>query len=194
VLVVALVVAFGLSSLLPGWAGLPVGAVVLIVVVRMTSASLGWVSTSLDHRSVAVGLAFAALSAGGIYVWWLTLPPLYLPGIVPAWLPPALVIPLCIGLAALNSVFEEVVWRGLLARALEPVLGWKGSTLLLAALFGLAHVDAIPSGALGVALTFGFALAAPVIVRWRSGSLAIVIVAHFAADLTGLLLLTGGGG
>lgn len=98
-------------------------------------------------------------------------------------------------LALLSSFAEEVIFRGLILRALLPTGIWRAA-LISAALFGAMHIlnvlsSSSPAQALlqvGYAAAIGFAYAALVI---RTGTIWPLILAHFLTNFAGFLAIGG---
>ncbi len=86
--------------------------------------------------------------------------------------------------AAVNALFEELLWRVVLADLPgERVSGGLAWPVLVSAAFGLSHLHGTPGGWIGVAATFCFGLAMVALRRFAGGSIVVCVVAHFAADL-----------
>lgn len=167
--------------------GLPVMAVPRL------RAGLGWVKWGQpDALTWGLTAVFAALSALGVTAWrFLAHPDLaafrqFVPAGVPHWL-----LPIGIVLyAALNALYEEVIWRGVLMQSLEAAAGpGTGVVLLQAAGFGFWHFHGFPGGWLGVGLAAVFALFMGLL-RHRSRGLLAPWLAHLAADVTIYILVT----
>jgi len=88
----------------------------------------------------------------------------------------------------LVGLIEELLFRGLMYRALDE---WRGARLALwgsALVFGLYHTGGQgPLGGLGTFIT-GVVFGA---IRWRAGGILGLIVAHGLADVTSTWLLPG---
>lgn len=97
----------------------------------------------------------------------------------PPWLA---LVALVMGASVLNSVGEEVLWRGVLVDALSQTheKTWLVGALTSAS-FGAAHYGGIPSGPSGVVLAGAFG-AVMFVLRNRRGLLAAVI-AHAVTDM-----------
>ena len=88
-----------------------------------------------------------------------------------------------IGWALLNSVSEEFIYRGLLYTRLKETMGVRGTLLVQALIFGIAHHwTKVQLGIPGMALSFLFALSLGWLVK-RTGSLMAAIFVHFWVDL-----------
>jgi membrane protease YdiL (CAAX protease family) len=144
-------------------------------------------------RLVALGALFVAMAVAGIYLWWCTRTGLDFDYPFPPWYPvnPIALVVACVVAALFNAIWEEFLWRRWLPSLLGKSFPLWASTLGLSAAFGLAHLFATPNGWTGVGLTFAFGVAASFLVRLGKGRLYPVIIAHFAADVTMLLLLAG---
>ncbi len=86
--------------------------------------------------------------------------------------------------AAVNAVFEELLWRLVFAdlpgvRAARKVL-WL---VFVSAGFGLSHLHGTPGGWIGVAATFCFGIAMASLRRFSRGAIVVCVVTHFVADL-----------
>ena len=100
-------------------------------------------------------------------------------------------------MAVLSGFVEEILFRGLMLRALLPKGVWRAA-LISAALFGGMHilnVLSISSAAyallqVGYAAAIGFAYAALVI---RTGTIWPLILAHFLTNFAGFLASGGAG-
>jgi len=91
--------------------------------------------------------------------------------------------------SVLNSIVEELIWRGL-QFDLGQRLGFEANTIVvLSALsFGVAHWDGVPSGVNGALAAFLFGL---LLGRLRlSSSLFAPIAVHFGADIVIFSFLT----
>jgi membrane protease YdiL (CAAX protease family) len=107
---------------------------------------------------------------------------------LPAW---ASLLVVVVGVALGAALFEEILYRGVLLRALEP-RGRLYAAAVTATAFGLTHVSKIvlggsvaewlPSMLLIIPLSIGLAA-----VAFRLESLWPLLVWHFAVDVTGLL-------
>lgn len=83
----------------------------------------------------------------------------------------------------LNPVLEEVVFRGVLLRALEAGWGWWFAVGATSFFFGVGHVGGYPPGAIGGVLAGVYGVAICLLCRYSGGLLAAVI-AHLFADAT----------
>jgi membrane protease YdiL (CAAX protease family) len=144
-------------------------------------------------RLAVLGALLSATSVAGILFWWSARTGLHFDYPFPQWYPvePVALVLGCVVAAAVNALWEEYLWRRWLPTLLGRSFPRWASTLGLSAAFGFAHLFATPSGWIGVGLTFAFGVAAAVLVRLGNGRLYPVIIAHFSADVTALLLLTG---
>lgn len=91
-----------------------------------------------------------------------------------------------------NSFFEETLWRHYLPGQ-RGGSGWFATAVVLAPLFGLTHLDGLPWGTAGVAMTTLFAFAQSGLVRYSGGSLGPAIAVHFVVDCVLLSAMLRGG-
>jgi membrane protease YdiL (CAAX protease family) len=88
-----------------------------------------------------------------------------------------------IGISLINSVFEELMWRGWLADLVERTFSPKVVQIVfVSAAFGLSHFAGLPGGIVGIIATFFFGLAMAWVRSLSRGSLIACVVAHLAAD------------
>lgn len=85
-----------------------------------------------------------------------------------------------------TSVVEEAFFRGYLQRLCGEKTGPVVAILLVALLFGLAHL----AGGVWYAMLAGLAGIFYGYLYWRSGSLAVAVAGHFAVNLVHFLALT----
>jgi membrane protease YdiL (CAAX protease family) len=91
--------------------------------------------------------------------------------------------------ALVNSVVEEVLFRGLLwAGLVESLRSSPTIVIAQAACFGAAHFRGFPRGGSGVALAFTYGLLLG-IVRRRTGGILWPILGHVLPDLTIFILV-----
>ena len=83
----------------------------------------------------------------------------------------------------LNTLLEELVFRGVLQDALESQFRPVTALLLQAVIFGIAHYQGYPMGALGVVLAAIYGLMLGWLRNWVGGLAAPVLV-HVFADAT----------
>ena len=93
-----------------------------------------------------------------------------------------------IGFLVVNGLVEDSLFFGVLLSALTRALpGWAAVTLTAGA-FGLAHLNGIPNGAVGVVMAAGWALLLAAL-RLRTGGMLATYAAHIVADTTIVLML-----
>jgi membrane protease YdiL (CAAX protease family) len=197
--IVAVTVAFRLfvAPLLP-WltldgVGLVLNWVFVLLVVGLV-AWLGWwekirLTAPVNRRALVYLLPFAALVLLPV-AFGLRIPEVSLVTgeVLPVW---ATLLVLVVGVALGAAILEELLFRGVLLRALES-RGPLVAGILPAALFGLTHVSKIILGgsvaewlpSMLLIIPLGIGLAA---VTLRLGSLWPLVLYHFAQDVTGLL-------
>jgi uncharacterized protein len=140
---------------------------------------------STDKYTWLGGLAVAIVSSISLYIWAaITKPNLSdLLSLIPHQTLGTLIV-VGIGFALLNSIVEESIYRGILWYSFGKIFGSVVAVILLqAAIFGIAHIQGFPRGAIGVAMAFIYGIFLGVI-RHRSKGLLAPIIIHIIADLT----------
>ncbi len=91
--------------------------------------------------------------------------------------------------ALINSVSEEVVFRGVLQQALTIRLGVRGAWWLQGLMFGLMHSNGVPQGVTGMVLATAFGVVLGWI-RYKSKGVGLCCLLHFVTDavIFGLIL------
>ena len=87
-----------------------------------------------------------------------------------------------------NPVLEELIFRGLLYRAVEVQWGQLLAIGMSAVMFGIAHVQGYPPGPAGALLATGYGLALGWL-RAITGGLILPIASHMAVDATIFVLV-----
>ncbi len=147
---------------------------------------------SMDKFTFLAGLAIAALSSGALYAWAVVTKPNLrdLMAMVPNQSLGALLL-VGFGFAVVNSFVEESIYRGIIWEALGKVFRNLYAVILLqAAVFGIAHIQGFPRGALGVAMAFVYGI----MLGWlrnRSKGLLAPIIVHLIADIVIYIILVG---
>ena len=160
----------------------------VVLLIGPLRRSLVWLRAGkFNFGSVALMVGIVLVSAIAVILWTHYTPqsPAIHGRILPANVPGYLV-PIYMGaFAMVNSLIEEIIWRGVMLTALEAAFGVGAFSLVLQAVqFGLAHYRrGFPNGWSGAGLTFLFGLAMGVL-RRRSGGLVVPWIAHAAADFT----------
>ncbi len=157
-------------------------------------AWLGWwdkirLTAPLNRRALVYLLPFAAAVFIPV-VFGLAIPEVSLirGEILPDW---ATLLVIIVGVALGAALFEEILYRGVLLRALES-RGHLFAGVVTATAFGLTHVSKIILGgsviewlpSMVLIIPLGIGLAA---VAFRLESIWPLVVWHFAVDVTGLL-------
>ncbi len=90
--------------------------------------------------------------------------------------------------SVLNAAQEEIVFRGVLWKAITDEWNEPVALAVTAVLFGLGHLNGYPPGPIGAALAglYGIALG---LLRWWTGGLGLALVCHVVADATIFALL-----
>lgn len=130
-------------------------------------------------------LAAAIISIAFLAAWFMTFP--FDASRTVAQMPKnisLLVMALLLALAAiLNSLFEEIVWRGIIYGAMRPAFGPTLTVILQALLFGIWHWHFMLPRWIGVILTGAYGLYFGIL-RHRARGLLAPIVAHILVDLS----------
>ncbi len=187
-----LVASWGLAWLSPValWPlplALAVGLYVLLARVERLGLIRDWFARGrANRRGVLLVAAVVPVAAVCLVAWFWLLggedqQSAYRDLIAGAGLP--LLILAGLGFALVNAASEELVYNGVLQRALAVDLPALPAVVLTAAIFGASHWYGFPGGVAGVVLAaaYGGLLAA---VRHVSRGLLLPWVAHVAADLT----------
>jgi membrane protease YdiL (CAAX protease family) len=167
---------------------------VFVLLVVGLVAWLGWwekirLTAPVNRRALVYLLPFVALVFLPV-VFGLRIPAVSLVKgeVLPTW---TTLLVLWIGVAMGAAILEELLFRGVLLRALES-RGPLVAGILPAVLFGLTHVSKVILGgslaewlpAMIIIIPVGIGLAA---VTLRLESLWPLVIWHFAVDVTGLL-------
>jgi membrane protease YdiL (CAAX protease family) len=171
----------GLFFIIP----LAIYAVIIRLFPSIRNRSRWFYVGQIDKFTWLGGLAIAILSVLGLYLWTIIAKPDLsdLQALIPHQSLAALLI-VGFGFAIVNSFVEESIYRGLLWTAFGNAFGnIIIVNLLQAAIFGIAHLQGFPRGAIGVVMAFVYGLLLGWI-RRRSGGLLAPIIVHFVADMT----------
>lgn len=186
-----------LAPLVPSLTLAGVGLVLNWVFVVLTLAFVAWLgwwdeirlTRRVDRRELVYLLPLAAMVAVPV-VFGLAIPEISLfeGAVLPAW---ASLLVVVVGVALGAAIFEEILYRGVLLRALEP-RGKLFAGVVTATAFGLTHVSKIILGgsvaewlpSMLLIIPLGIGLAA---VAFRLDTIWPLVVWHFAYDVTSLL-------
>lgn len=143
----------------------------------------------LKGGNIAKGLAFGALVSPLALVYFMTMGGLSISvglDVVLSWTPWLVLFALS------NSIMEEVMFRGLFLKRLEPLFGLKGSLTIITIFFALFHVALIQF--MGPVLTIAF-VAFLLLEGWlwgliiqKTGSIWGAVLAHAVADVFFLII------
>jgi membrane protease YdiL (CAAX protease family) len=193
----AVVSRFILVPLLPQLTLDGIGLLLNWLFVGITIALVAWLrwwdkirlTAPINRRALVYLLPFAAAVSIPV-VFGLAIPDVSLVRgeSLPDW---ATLLVIIVGVALGAALFEEILYRGVLLRALEP-RGHLFAGVVTATAFGLTHVSKIILGApvtewlpaMILIIPVGIGLAA---VAFRLESIWPLIIWHFAVDVTGLL-------
>ncbi|MCX6379125.1 MAG: CPBP family intramembrane metalloprotease [Armatimonadetes bacterium] len=90
--------------------------------------------------------------------------------------------------ALVNSILEEVLFRGILQQALSVQMGANASWAVQGVIFGTLHANGVPQGVVGMALAslFGIVLGW---IRYKSNGIGLCCIVHFITDAVIFTLL-----
>jgi membrane protease YdiL (CAAX protease family) len=169
------------------------GAAAAVVVFPGARDAIGWFKRgTIDTATARAMVLFTLVPSIALVAWWrLARPDLAVfRQLVPGGVPIALVFVGIAAIAVLNSISEELIFRGVLLDALDSAFGEGWGTLVAQALvFGLWHFRGFPSGWIGVGLVLVFGTMMGILRRMGRGMWAPWIV-HACADLTIYSLVT----
>jgi len=94
--------------------------------------------------------------------------------------------------SVINAVREEFICRGVLYDSLDALWGNWAAIGVSALIFGMAHLQGVPSGISGALLAGLYGLALGGLRVW-TGGLLLPVVAHIAADATIFYLMASSG-
>ena len=131
--------------------------------------------------SLPLALLFGVIAVVFLVIWFVNQSgnphAEYMPSLPLYWL-----LPLGIGFALVNGLYEEGIFRGLLFPAFTESVGYFPAIVLQAVWFSFLHYQAgFPSGLIGIGLTFVFAMMMAVLLK-RTGGLLLPILVHALAD------------
>ena len=139
-------------------------------------------------NAVWVGSGIAVLSILGLSFWFVFQEGNPYAEMMPE-APLALIIPMGVGFAVVNSVYEEGIFRSIFLSTFSEAVGFFCGLVLQALWFSLLHYRAgFPSGVMGMVLTFLFGMAMGYLVR-RTKGILVPIVIHAVADLSVFVLV-----
>ncbi|MBN1571603.1 MAG: CPBP family intramembrane metalloprotease [Deltaproteobacteria bacterium] len=144
----------------------------------------------INKTSIVYGLVVIAVSSSALILWyWLFDPDIE---VFTQYFPDVELLKLLVGgvvFAFVNSIVEEVVYRGILWNGLEEIFGSVHAVIAVqAVIFGVIHYWGIPNGILGAVMATVYGLFMGII-RNRAGGLLMPILVHTFADMTIFLIL-----
>ncbi|OAI45883.1 hypothetical protein AYO44_02490 [Planctomycetaceae bacterium SCGC AG-212-F19] len=157
----------------------------IVLLVPPLRRSVNWLHVGrLDRTVLAItaGIVFI-VSATLLTFDWLVRPDLSL---LRVHIPVATGVLLLVagaGFSLLNAVMEEVMYRGILLDALASQIPTIVAVAAQAMVFGAAHYQGYPPGALGAVLAGIYGLVLGLLRNWTRG-LAAPVIAHVLADAT----------
>lgn len=144
----------------------------------------------INKFSILFGLVVIAVSSAALILWYFFFDPDI--EVFTQYFPDVEISKLLIGgvvFALVNSIVEEVVYRGILWGGLEEVFGNVYAVVVVqAVIFGAIHYWGIPNGILGavMATVYGLFLG---FIRIRANGLLMPILVHTFADMTIFMIL-----
>ena len=144
----------------------------------------------INAASILFGLVVIVVSSSALIFWYLLFDPDI--EVFTQYFPDVEISKLLVGgvvFAVVNSIVEEVVYRGILWGGLEELFDNAYAVITIqAVIFGAIHYWGIPNGIMGavMATVYGLFLG---IIRSRAGGLLMPILVHTFADMTIFLIL-----
>lgn len=144
------------------------------------------------RSELALILIIALISAAALVAWVGLLRPdlSRFIAMLPHWPSPLLLL-LGIGFSIVNSILEELLWRGFLQSWLLSVVNPTLAIGVQAISFGAIHFTGFPGGFVGIALATIYGLMVGVL-AFRSSGLLAPCAAHVVADAVIFALVLGG--
>lgn len=135
-----------------------------------------------------MSFTFTLLSILGLTIWFLLQKNSPYTEMVPQT-STLLLIPMGLGFALINSIYEESVFRSILLSYFTREVGFALALVIQAIWFSFLHFQAgFPSGEIGILLTFIFGLMMGYLV-YRTKGIFLPVCIHFLADLTVFILV-----
>ena len=154
---------------------------------KFKAAELNLVKGKIKN-SILIGIVFSLLSVAALAAWFLLQKGNPYAAMIPA-VPKLLLIPMGLGFAAINAVYEEFIFRSVLLSVFSKTVGLASALILQAIWFSFLHYQVgFPSGIIGVGLTFIFGLALGYLVK-RTRGLFVPVSIHFFADFSIFVLI-----
>ncbi len=154
---------------------------------KFKAAELNLVKGKIKN-SILIGIVFCLLSVAALSVWFLLQKGNPYERMIPA-VPTLLLIPMGLGFAIINAVYEEFIFRSVLFSVFSKTIGFASALILQSIWFSFLHYQAgFPSGIVGAGLTFIFGLALGYLVKRTQGILLPIFI-HFFADFSIFVLI-----
>lgn len=160
--------------------------VLIVLLISPLRKALSWFKRgSFSRRALLASMLTLAFSLPALLLW-----ALYAENVIEYYVylfhPEILYIELVIFallFATINAVTQEVIFRGVFQDALVAALGKDAYAILVQALiFGLIHLQGIPSGLAGVLMAFSYGCVLGIL-RKISRGLLLPVAVHFITDL-----------
>jgi len=137
--------------------------------------------------NLLIGFSFALFSMLGLSIWFLLQKNSPYTEMTPQT-STLFLIPMGLGFALINSIYEESVFRSILLSYFTREVGFALALVIQAIWFSFLHFQAgFPSGEIGVLLTFIFGLMMGYLIH-RTKGIFLPVCIHFLADLTIFIL------
>jgi len=166
---------------------------ILILIFKPLREKTGWLKVGhFDRTTVILGVVVIIISSTALLVWTAGAKPQLndILNMIPLQSPGTLLL-IGLAFAVFNSIVEESIYRGILwdglSELFRPLIVIN---LIQAVIFGIAHIQGFPRGAVGMVLAFVYGVLLGFVRRRSKGLLAPILI-HMAADMTVFLILLG---
>jgi membrane protease YdiL (CAAX protease family) len=159
-----------------------------VLKIRKVNRSTLFIHFGLVSSNIWLATIFTVLSLIGLAWWFRELAANPYARFIPD-LPIHFLLPLGIGFALINSLYEEGIFRSIFLGYLDQLFHSRIALLLQALWFSFLHYQSgFPAGIIGMMMTFIFGLMMGILVR-RTQGLLLAIVIHAIADFWIFLLI-----
>ena len=138
---------------------------------------------ALNKDNTLFAVSICACSIIGLYFWQLLANANL--SAYKAMIPDGALLPVLmagLGFSLINASLEEAIWRGVFLDCLMRLSNFPTAALVSSFSFGLAHANGVPSGNLGIVLSFIFGLLLCELKR-RSQGLLLPVCAHILTNV-----------
>lgn len=161
----------------------------LVVFKKRNRAGL-FLSRGNNRGTFKIFVLFTLLSIGSLAVWFILQKQNAHAKFIPN-LPVSILIPLGVGFAIINAIYEEGIFRSILLVHFSNEIGFAFAVILQSIWFSFLHFQSgFPSGMIGIGLTFVFGVMMGYLV-YRTRSILVPVIIHALADFSifGLIIL-----